>query len=41
MPSNSGFSDYDDSAFPTSEEAAELRTLAADFVAYCRTLLAS
>jgi len=34
------FSDYDDSAVPTAEEAAELRTQAADFVAYCRSLLA-
>lgn len=33
------FSDYEDSAFPTAEEAAGLRTLAADFVAYCRSLL--
>jgi uncharacterized protein (UPF0332 family) len=34
------FSDYEDSAVPTAEEAAELRTQAADFVAYCRSLLA-
>lgn len=34
------FSDYDDSAVPTAEEAAELRAQAADFVAYCRSLLA-
>lgn len=34
------FADYDDSALPTAEEAAELRTQAADFVAYCRSLLA-
>lgn len=35
------FSDYDDGALPTPEEAAELRKLAADFVAYCRSLLGS
>lgn len=34
------FSDYDDSAVPTADEAAELRTQAAEFVAYCRSLLA-
>jgi len=33
-------SDYDDTALPTAEEASELRTLAADFVAYYRSLLA-
>lgn len=34
------FSDYEDSAVPMAEEAAELRTQAAEFVAYCRSLLA-
>ena len=31
--------DYEDKSTPTVAEAAELRTLAIDFVAYCRSLL--
>ena len=33
------FSDYEDSAVPTATEAAELRALAVDLLAYCRSLL--
>ena len=32
--------DYDDETVPSAASAAELRTQAADFVAYCRSLLA-
>ena len=32
--------DYDDETIPTAESATELRAQAADFVAYCRSLLA-
>jgi hypothetical protein len=32
-------SDYDDQAMPTPADAVDLRTVAADFVAYCRSLL--
>jgi uncharacterized protein (UPF0332 family) len=32
--------DYDDETIPSADSAAESRTVAADFVAYCRSLLA-
>ena len=31
--------DYEDRVVPTSDEAAQLQAIAADFVAYCRSLL--